>query len=213
MDVVIKVGGGLQADPPALRNLCRTLKEISNRHGLLIIPGGGDFANLVRKLQMKHEFSDQVAHQMAILSMNLYGLMFHDLIDGSTLTDIPKREARGCSIFLPYRTLGCSPELEPTWKVTSDSIAAWVTEKIGCKKLLLVKMIDGILEQGRLQKSISIQKLRKIDQSCVDPKLSQTLEHTGITCWVVNGRHPDRIKKILSGKETTCTTILPEVSL
>lgn len=212
MDAVIKVGGSLMADPTALRNLCRTLKEISDHHGLLIVPGGGDFADLVRKLQLKHGFSDRVAHQMAILGMDLYGLMLHDLIDGSTLTDLPKRGARGCSIFLPYRTLGCSNELEPTWEVTSDSIAAWVAAKIGCKKLLLVKAIDGIFKRGRLRKSISIQGLRKIDQSCVDSKLSQTLEHTGITCWVVNGKYPNRIKKILDGEGTICTTISPEVN-
>ena len=212
MDAVIKVGGSLQANPTALKNLCRTLKEISNRHNLLIIPGGGSFVNLVRKLQIEYGLSDWVTHRMAILYMNIYGLLLHELIGASTLMDVLNKEVRGCSIFLPYRTLGCSPELEPTWEVTSDSIAAWVAAKIGCKKLLLVKMVDGILERGRLRRFISIRKLRKIEQSCVDPKLSQTLKHTGITCWVVNGRHPNRIKKILDGEKTVCTIISPKVS-
>jgi aspartokinase-like uncharacterized kinase len=213
MDAVIKVGGSLQADPIALGNLCKTLKEVSSRYNLLIVPGGGHFVELIRKLQMKHGFSDKVAHRVAILGMNIYGLVLHDLIEGSTLTDAYRRRTRGCSIFLPYKTLGRSKKLEPTWKVTSDSIAAWVADKVGCKKLLLVKMVDGILERGRLRRFIPIGRLRKIKQSCVDPKLSQALEHTGITCWVVNGRRPDRVKRILEGGKTICTVISPEASL
>jgi aspartokinase-like uncharacterized kinase len=74
-------------------------------------------------------------------------------------------------------------------------------------------MVEGIFEQGRLLKHLSIQKLKEMNQSCVDPKLWQVLEHTGITCWVVNGRYPDRIEKILEGEETICTTISKEVPL
>lgn len=212
MDAVVKIGGSLQGDPTTLKNLCRTLKEVSNRYSLLIVPGGGSFVDLVRKLQVELGFSDEIAHRMAILGMNIYGFVLHDLIKGSALTNVLRRKTRGCSVFLPYGTLGHSPELNPTWEVTSDSIAAWVAAKIGCKRLLLVKMIDGILEQGRLRRSVSLRELGEINQSCVDPKLPHTLEHTGITCWVVNGKHPDRIEKILKGEKTTCTVISPDIS-
>lgn len=210
MNAVIKVGGSLQDDPIALRNLCRTLGEISGLYSLLIVPGGGSFVDLVRKLQVKHGFSDQAAHRMAILGMDIYGFVLHDLIKGSTLTDVPGRKMKGCSIFLPYKTLGHSKDLEPTWEVTSDSIAAWVAAKIGCQKLILVKMVDGIFEQERLRRFIPIGELRQIKQPCVDPKLPLALEQAVITCWVVNGRHPDRIKRILDGGETVCTIISPE---
>lgn len=212
MDAVIKVGGSLQADPAALRNLCKTLKEVSERYRLLIIPGGGSFADLVCRVQTRHGFSDRAAHRMAILTMDIYGLMLHDLIGGSVLTDIPTGKTRKCSIFLPFKTMGHSPELEPTWGVTSDSIAALVTSKIGCKRLLLVKMVDGILAHAQLKKSVSTQRLRKMDQHLVDPKFPETLERAGITCWIVNGKHPDRIKMILDGKETICTKISLGVS-
>ena len=209
MDAVIKVGGSLQDDPIALRNLCRTLTEVSSRRSLLIVPGGGDFANIVRQLQVKHGFSDQTAHRMAILGMDSYGFILHDLIRGSTLTDVPGRKVEGCSIFLPHKTLGHSKDLEPSWEVTSDSIAAWAAAKSGCQKLLLVKMVDGIFEQARLRRFIPTGELRKIKQSCVDPKLPPALEQAVITCWVVNGKHPDRIERILDGEETVCTIISP----
>ena len=212
MDAVIKVGGSLQADPAALRNLCKTLKEVSERYRLLIIPDGGSFADLECRVQTRHGFSDRAAHRMAILTMDIYGLMLHDLIGGSVLTDIPTGKTRECSIFLPFKTMGHSPELEPTWGVTSDSIAALVTSKIGCKRLLLVKMVDGILAHAKLKKSVSTQRLMKMDQHLVDPKFPETLERAGITCWIVNGKHPDRIKMILDGKETICTKISLGVS-
>ena len=207
MDAVIKVGGSLQAYPTVLERLCKTLGKISKSRNLLIVPGGGKFANLVRGLQAEHGFSDRTAHEMAILSTDLYGLMIHELIPESKLVDSLVGESRGCSVFLPYRMLRGSRELEPSWAVTSDSIAAWVARELACKKLLLVKLVDGIRVRGKLRERISARGLGGVDQSIVDPKLPDLLERAGVTCWIVNGRYPGRVEAILEGKETVCTRI------
>ena len=207
MDAVIKVGGSLQAYPTILEKLCKTLGKISKSKNLLIVPGGGKFANLVRELQARHGFSDRIAHEMAILSMDLYGLMIHELIPESKLVDSLGSEAKGCSVFLPYRMLKGSRELEPSWKLTSDSIAAWVARGLACEKLLLVKLVDGIFIRRKFRRQISTRELKQIDQSIVDPKLPDLLERANITCWIVNGKHPDRVEAILGGGETVCTTI------
>ena len=207
MDAVIKVGGSLQAYPTVFKKLCKTLGKISKSRNLLIVPGGGKFADLVRELQARYGFSDRIAHEMAILSTDLYGLMIHELIPESKLVDSLESEAKGCSILLPYRTLKGSRELEPSWKLTSDSIAAWVARELVCEKLLLVKLVDGIFVRRKLKRQISTRELKQIDQSIVDPKLPDILERANLICWIVNGRYPNRIEAILEGKETIYTRI------
>lgn len=212
MDAVVKVGGSFQVDRQALKNLCQALEEVSTRYRLLIVPGGGEFADLVRELQRKCGLSDRAAHLMAIFGINIFGYMLHDLIRGPTLTkSLKKVGSRGCSIFLPFRELRRCKELEPSWDVTSDSIAAWTSAKIGCKRLILVKMVDGIFHRGKLQNSISTQKLRKMNQFVVDRKLPELLESAGITCWIVNGKHPERIGEVLESGKTVCTVVSPGV--
>lgn len=210
VEAVVKVGGSFQRYPAALKKLCSILKRVSNHHRLLIVPGGGDFAELVRKTQAKYKFSDLAAHLMAIQSMEIYGLMLHDLIGGSVLKDVLKdSRSSGCAIFLPFRALRRTGELKAGWDVTSDSIAAWVASKIGCKKLILVKLVNGIFHHGKLQSSLSTHDLREMNQHVVDSNLVEILEKTGTTCWIVNGRYPHRIESVLKSKRATCTVVSP----
>ena len=50
MLTVVKVGGGLarEAGDDALRALCTAIAEAGARHPLLVVPGGGEFADAVR---------------------------------------------------------------------------------------------------------------------------------------------------------------------
>jgi aspartokinase-like uncharacterized kinase len=210
LDAVVKVGGSFQADREALKELCGILEEVSTEHPLLIVPGGGKFADLVRHLQRTLGLSDRTAHVMAIFGMNIFGHQLHRLIRGSKITKSTKRiGSKGCTIFLPFQELRCCEELEPSWDVTSDAIAAWASAKVGCKKLILVKMIDGIFHRRRLRTSIFAPELRRMKQSVVDRKLPEILESAGIKCWIVNGKHPERVKAVLEGREAIYTVISP----
>ena len=208
MDAVIKIGGSLLTNDQVLKNFCQSLGDLSKRYRLLIVPGGGTFANIVRGKQIEQRFSDRVAHIRAIAGMDVYGLELHGLIKGSsTSKDLGKIKRNGCTIFLPFETLRRCDKLEASWEVTSDTIAAWISSKIGCRRLILVKMVDGIFNRGKLQVSVSTQRLKEMDQSVVDQKLPDILESAGITCWIVNGKYPKRIEDILNEKKTICTMI------
>jgi hypothetical protein len=210
LDAVVKVGGSFQRDREALKSLCRALRKISTKHPLLVVPGGGKFADLVRWLHRTRGLSDRAAHVMAIFGMDIFGYELHGLIRGSKLTKSLKRVgSKGCMIFLPLKELRRCEELEPSWDVTSDAIAAWASAKIGCKKLILIKRVDGIFHRRGLRASISTQELKGMEQSVVDRKLPGILESAGITCWIVNGRHPERVEAVLEGAEAICTVISP----
>ena len=74
---VVKIGGSL-AGSPALSAWLGVLSHCRNP-GIVIVPGGGPFADEVRKAQWVSGFDDGLAHRMALLAMEQYGLMLSGL--------------------------------------------------------------------------------------------------------------------------------------
>src|SRR5690606_7143608 len=73
---VVKLGGSTAADT----RLFEWIDALAAaRTPLVIVPGGGPFADQVRETQAKIGFSDQAAHAMAIHGMEQFGLMLCDL--------------------------------------------------------------------------------------------------------------------------------------
>ena len=70
---VVKIGGSLSRDPL----LKRWLSELCDFGGgrVLIVPGGGGFADQVREHQAVWEFDDVAAHNMAVLAMAQHALL------------------------------------------------------------------------------------------------------------------------------------------
>ena len=125
MLTVVKVGGGVG---DALPDVCATLGELGRRHRLLVVPGGGGFADAVRDADRRHGLHAHTSHRMAILAMEQFGWLLSDLI-------------RGVPVLLPAGLP--LDELPASWDVTSDSIAAWVAHRVGAERLGLVKAVDG----------------------------------------------------------------------
>lgn len=139
---VLKIGGSLSMSPA----LAEWLAAISrfNSEPIVIVPGGGGFADQVRKAQSVWQFSDAVAHDMALLAMQQMALMMHaiekDIPVVSDIKQITEQiDKQPVLIWSPdYRQLQHT-DLQPNWNVTSDSISAWLAQKLRAKALLLVK--------------------------------------------------------------------------
>ncbi|MEM1767378.1 MAG: delta 1-pyrroline-5-carboxylate synthetase [Candidatus Bathyarchaeia archaeon] len=221
MEAVIKVGGSLLGDPPSLRALCRCLEEIAENYKILIVPGGGGFADMVRYYDRLYGLPATTSHRMAILAMDQYGLMLNSLMPKSFTTYSLRAacRARGgrLPILLPSRLMFLKDPLENSWRVTSDSIAAYIAVEAKARKLILAKDVDGVFtgdpkSQGdaKLIRELSASELQeKVKQSCVDEFLPIILREKGLNCYVVNGRHPDRVVSLLRGEYAVCTRILP----
>ncbi len=54
---VVKIGGSLVAYPEKLKSLCTKLSELSKNHSLILLPGGGEFADVTRNLDEKFSLS------------------------------------------------------------------------------------------------------------------------------------------------------------
>jgi aspartokinase-like uncharacterized kinase len=220
MDAVIKIGGSLAEDPAALRALCNRLGEIAKKYRIVVVPGGGKFADVVREFDRRYAVSPDISHRMAILGMDQFGLLLSQIIPNSCATYLLNdakqlSEIRVAPIFLPSRLMFQEDPLESSWDVTSDSIAAYVASRLHADKVILATDEDGIFTNdpkkhldAKLISELSASELLKaVQRTSVDRFLPKLLLNTQINCYVVNGAYPERIEAILAGQHTICTLV------
>ena len=68
--VVVKVGGGLLARGECLDVILAEVSAASREVPMLIVPGGGPFADAVREVDRRVGLGDDAAHWMAVLAMD-----------------------------------------------------------------------------------------------------------------------------------------------
>jgi aspartokinase-like uncharacterized kinase len=139
---VVKLGGSLFTS----KHLQRWLFHLSQAESVLIVPGGGPFANRVREAQRQFNFDDSTAHVMALLAMEQYGWMLCGLQQGlravATSTQIQEVFDRGQTpVWMPTTMTMADPDISHSWDVTSDSLAAWLCGQLSADHLLLVKSL------------------------------------------------------------------------
>lgn len=141
---VIKIGGGLAAVPGALDRVCRAVGASGRDHRILVVPGGGPFADTVREFDRTMGLSTDAAHWMAILAMDQYAHVLAERIPGAGLIEEPGALAQalpssGVAVLAPYRWLRAADVLPHSWEVTSDSIAAFIAGAVDAVRLILIK--------------------------------------------------------------------------
>ena len=221
MDAVIKVGGSIAEDPERLRALCAKLSEFAKKYAIVVVPGGGRFADVVRDFDQRFTLSSGISHRMAILGMDQFGLLLAQIIPNSCATYLLNdakqlSEIRVAPIFLPSRLMFKEDPLENSWDVTSDSISAYVASRLRVAKVILVTDVDGIFtkdpekhEDATLIEQLSAEELLKFYQrTSVDRYLPKLLLDVQVDCYVVNGKHPERIEAVLAGQQAACTLIV-----
>jgi aspartokinase-like uncharacterized kinase len=202
---VVKLGGGAGARDDVLRAWCAALGELGRRHPLLVVPGGAGFADAVRDADRRFGLSAAAAHRMAILGMEQFGWLLGELIPGAVrCADLAGGRAPGrTAVLLPAGLpLDGLPE---SWDVTSDSIAAWVAERAGAGRLVLVKAVEGLAAGPR----VSVTELAALHVEEIDGHLPTALERARFETWVIGGRDPARLVELLEQGTTLGTRIGP----
>ncbi|MFA5958700.1 uridylate kinase [Hyphomicrobium sp.] len=137
--LVVKVGGSL-AETGRLTSVLTLIG--SARIPVVIVPGGGPFADTVRNLQTELQFDDAVAHRLAMLAMEQMAEWIVSQQSGMkvarTLDDISDAVMDGqIPVWAPLEMIGDDPSIAESWDVTSDSLAARLAERLETRLVLL----------------------------------------------------------------------------
>jgi aspartokinase-like uncharacterized kinase len=142
---VIKLGGSLLGSP-ALPHWLSLLAKHGNGI-VVIVPGGSVFADAVRQAQSLTGVSDGLAHELALLAMDQFGLLLAGmqpgLVTANSELEIAERGwQHRAVVWLPSRMVLADATIEQSWRVTSDSLSAWLANKLAADQLLLIKSVD-----------------------------------------------------------------------
>ena len=152
--IIVKIGGKILENKENLESTIAQFKHIcenDNVQKIIIIPGGGTYANFLRKIDEKISIGDELSHWMAIFAMNCNGIelsqKYNDIKFFDNLGELKKSNER-IAVFLPYDFINQRDELPHIWDVTSDSITVYIAHHLGLKDCFLIKDIDGIISNN-----------------------------------------------------------------
>jgi 5-(aminomethyl)-3-furanmethanol phosphate kinase len=175
---VVKLGGSY-AFSSALKRWIDAVAACAGH--VVVVPGGGPFAETVRVAQPKMGFDDRAAHAMALLAMEQYGCALASLGAGwrlaasaAAIRDV-LREG-GVPVWSPTPMLREANDVPWSWDVTSDSLAAWLAGRIGAKRVLLVKQLEP--PPGRLRAA------DLVADGIIDPAFPRFLRASGAQAFI-----------------------------
>ncbi len=209
VDAVVKLGGSLLADA-SLPSLLRSLGELGRSRRLLVVPGGGPFADAVRRACALRDPGPSAAHWMAILAMDQHAHLLASEMPGGRLVDqapaaLAAAAAGEVAVLAPYTWLRMLDPLPHGWHVTSDSIAAWVAQQVEARRLVLLKAVEGVADgAGAILPEVSL------DSPALAGIVDEHFAHAvapGQECWILSGRHPERLAELLRDGRTRGTRV------
>ena len=198
---VVKIGGSL------FPNYAIELAERLKGTGSLIVLGGGEFANLIRKYDEEMNFSEEANHWTAIDCMDIIAKLVNDKVESTRLAYTIEEANRVSDdgftpIFIVSDFLKSEDPFECSWDVTSDSIAAYVAHLLNAN-LLIVTNVNGIYTQEPKEpgstfiSKIDATTLLTFQESSIDVMLPSLLLEFGSDCYVVNGKYPERVMSLI----------------
>jgi aspartokinase-like uncharacterized kinase len=152
--IVAKVGGSL-LDYGPLRGALADWLARQREAVRVVIAGGGRLAGAIRRMDETLDLGEEASHWLAIDAMRVAARVVHRLVpaarwiaDWQELVDATRAKEPAIIVYDAGQFLR---EIEPnlpgtalpaTWQVTSDSIAARLTECLGATELVLLKSTD-----------------------------------------------------------------------
>ena len=156
---VLKIGGSWITNP----NLITLLKRLDKKKKgkIIIVAGGGCFADSVRFAYKKTRMSEKIANTLALKSTEIFSSYMKDINKNLYLTSNKRFKKNSINVWLPSITLSKEKSFKKNWNSTSDSIAAWLSKNIKAEGIVFVKSLKNfnkINKLGVLQKKNIIDK-------------------------------------------------------
>jgi len=149
--IILKLGGSLLSGATLQQWL--SLASAQGKGKVVIVPGGGVFAEQVRLMQDKWHYHDKTAHYMALLAMQQMALLLQDLCSDLMIVQHvtairPALLQQRVVIWSPLAVELDAADVPATWDISSDSLAAWLAVQLSAKQLLLIKSAHIAADQS-----------------------------------------------------------------
>jgi aspartokinase-like uncharacterized kinase len=198
---VIKLGGSLTEQAPDASELRNWLDMLAQEGAgrVVIVPGGGRFADAVRQAQAQWGFDDLAAHNMAVLAMAQTAHLLCSLNPALIRCDREQSlegvlEQGSVALWSPIELQRPRADADTTWDVTSDSIALGLALRLGASRLVVVK-------------SCAVDPLNSLDQlaaaGLVDRRFATMAHGASLQIDVVSHIHHERIRVALLDERRT----------
>ena len=190
---IVKLGGSLAYDDSLISSV-----RVLGAHGAgraVVVPGGGPFADEVRAAQARWRFSDAIAHRMALVAMDQYGMMLSGLessfVACKTSIEIDAAlVAMRVPVWLPSQMLQDAPDIHESWEVTSDSLAAWLAKHLDARALILVKSCALGADRGDMEGLAA--------RGIVDPAFRDAVRDTPLRVIALEKTESRRLSELLN---------------
>jgi aspartokinase-like uncharacterized kinase len=193
LPLVVKVGGSLVETgrmAAALAMLCAASRPV------VIVPGGGHFADSVRALQPLLKLDDALAHKLAMLAMHQMAELMAStesrLEVVESLDEIRDSLERGrIPVWAPMRMIAGDEAIPAAWSATSDSLAARLAELLGGADLVLLKSVEA--ESGADAEALA-------EQGIVDQSFPAIVARAGLSWSIFGPRDDGSLRAVLEGQ-------------
>lgn len=177
--LVLKLGGSL-SETGRLGEVAALVAQATVP--VVVVPGGGPFADTVRMVEPALDIPQALSHRLALLAMHQMGLVIEAKSPryhaAETLEDIASEIVLGAvPVWMPFALQHDDPTLPADWRTTSDALAARLAERLGGASVALVKACE-IPPHSNLKALTAA--------GVVDPKFGEVVTRAGLS-WRVYG--------------------------
>ena len=147
---VVKVGGSLLAVPELGPKLEIWLSRNADMQNILVV-GGGEVADVVRRLEKPQQHTAQQAHELACRAMSLTARIVACSISDAEFCDRIETLSESTSSIIIFDSSSWileKDDVPATWDFTSDSIAARLACELDAEELVLFKSRMGSINES-----------------------------------------------------------------
>lgn len=189
---VIKIGGSLYSSD-YLKQWLEIIAS-NSKNNILIVPGGGPFADQVRCADQEYNLDPKHTHRMAVLAMQQYGTLMASLCPKLKLASKPEEiqqlwKNQKAVIWEPMEMVQSSCPLDASWQHTSDSIAAWLASYLNLDNLLLIKSSKQVIGNSNFKELA--------ENGCIDINLPNLIKKNNLKLHLLHKSQFHQIEKML----------------
>jgi len=145
IDTVVKVGGSLYDLPDLGARLGKWLAGLESS-SVILIPGGGPTADLVRTWDREQRLGEEAAHWLALRALTFNAHFLASILPDSRVIQSLEEAGPGWFSILDMHAWAKEVERGPdrfphTWEVTSDSLAVQAAIRGKSSHLILLKSV------------------------------------------------------------------------